>query len=86
MRPPRATPSGSSETRKPASRTATKRGLASALGISVQEVTEAVDYLENRKDMVRFPTLWKRRPREVLKPDRGWVSLRDEVVGGASAG
>jgi len=62
-----------------------KGGLASALGMLGEEVIEAVNYLENRKNVVRFPTLWRHRPEWCSSAAGAWVSLRDEVVGGSSA-
>jgi hypothetical protein len=55
--------------------------LADALGLSAEEVTEGVDYLENREEVVRFPHPMKTPPRVKLKPGRGWQELRDEIAG-----
>ena len=58
--------------------------LASALGLSGEEVIEGVDYLENREDVVRFPHPLATPPRVVLKPGRGWPGLRAEILGGSN--
>jgi hypothetical protein len=57
--------------------------LADAVGISSEEVTLGVDYLENREEVVRFPHPSETPPRVELKPGRGWRELRDEIAGGA---
>ena len=59
--------------------------LAEATGLTGGEITEAVDHLENREDVVRFPHTGAER-QTVLKPGRGWPELRDEVLGAASGG
>lgn len=60
--------------------------LAGAVGLPAEEVTEGVDYLENREEVVRFPHPLETPPRVVLKPGRGWRELRAEILGGASGG
>jgi len=60
--------------------------LAEAAGLAGEEIAEAVDHLENREDVVRFPHLTGGAPQTVLKPGRGWPELRDEVLGAASGG
>ena len=60
--------------------------LAEAVGLSGGEVTEAVDQLENREDVVRFPHLSGADRQVSLKPGRGWPELRDEVLGAGSSG
>jgi hypothetical protein len=60
--------------------------LAEAAGLAGEEITEAVDHLENREDVVRFPHLTGAERQTVLKPGRGWPELRDEVLGAASGG
>lgn len=57
--------------------------LAEATGLSRDEVAAAVDYLENREDVVRFPHPLSTPPRTVLKPGRGWPDLRGQIAGGA---
>ena len=58
--------------------------LADATGLTREEVAEAVDYLENREDVVRFPHPMSSPPRTVLKPGRAWPEARDELLGGGS--
>jgi hypothetical protein len=53
--------------------------LASAVSLTEQELTEAVDHLENREDVVRFPN-------SLLKPGRGWPELRASIGGRGDAG
>ena len=60
--------------------------LAAALGLSAEEVTEAVDYMENREEVVRLPHPRETPPRVELKPGRGWRELRDEVLRSESGG
>ena len=59
--------------------------LADAVGLSAGEVTEGVDYLENREEVVRFPHPSETPPRVELKPGRGWQALRGELPGGSAA-
>lgn len=54
--------------------------LAAALGITENEVREAVDYLENHEDVVRWPQAGSPRPSFILKPGRGWASLAKKAV------
>jgi len=60
--------------------------LASAVGISDPEVREAVDHLENREDLVRWPQALTSPPRFLLKPGRMWPASRDKVLAKKSAG
>jgi hypothetical protein len=53
--------------------------LAAAVGISENEVMEAVDHLENREEVVRWPQALTTPPRFLLKPGRIWSQTRDEV-------
>lgn len=55
--------------------------LAAALGMTSVEVTEAVDQLENREEVVRVPQALTTPPQFVLKAGRGWPELRDEILG-----
>ena len=55
--------------------------LASAIGLSREEVTASVDNLENREEVVRVPQALSTPPQFVLKPGRGWPNVRDEVLG-----
>lgn len=52
--------------------------LASVVGLTEGEVQEAVDYLENHEDVVRWPQPGRRF---VLKPGRGWADLVKKQVG-----
>lgn len=60
--------------------------VAEATGLSHDDVASAVDYLENREDVVRFPHPLSTPPRTVLKPGRGWPDLRSQVAGGGAGG
>ena len=51
--------------------------LASAIGLTEKEFAEAVNYLENREEVVRFPN-------SLLKPGRGWPELRASSGGRSS--
>ncbi len=51
--------------------------LASAIGLPEKELTEALDYLENREEVVRFPN-------SLLKPGRGWPDVRANIGGRVS--
>jgi hypothetical protein len=51
--------------------------LVSAVGLPERELAEAVDYLENREEVVRFPN-------SLLKPGRGWPELRASIGGRGS--
>lgn len=59
--------------------------LADALGMASTEVTELVDHLEAREDVVRMPQGLSTPPRFLLKPGRGWPEVRDKTLGGESA-
>ena len=52
--------------------------LASALGLTSTEITEAVDHLEAREEVVRMP-------QGLLKPGRGWAEARDEILSTGSS-
>ena len=56
--------------------------LAGATGLSREDVAEAVDYLETREDVVRFPHPSATPPRTVLKPGRGWPELKAQLGAG----
>jgi len=49
--------------------------LASAVGLSDEEVTAALDHLENHEDLARFPEALSDPPRFLLKPARGWHDI-----------
>lgn len=55
--------------------------LASALGMAAEEITEAVDQLEAREEVVRMPQGLTTPPHFLLKPARGWPDMRDEILG-----
>jgi hypothetical protein len=52
----------------------------------VEEVRLAVDYLENREVVVRWPQALTRPPRFLLKPGRNWPEMRDKLLGTQAAG
>jgi hypothetical protein len=55
--------------------------LASALGLTSTEITEVVDHLEAREEVVRMPQAGTTPPHFLLKPGRGWAEARDEILG-----
>lgn len=61
--------------------------LATAVGLdSDDDVMTAIDYLENREEVVRVPQSLTPRPQFILKPGRGWADLRDEMAGEGTGG
>ena len=60
--------------------------LASALGMTSTEITEAIDHLEAREEAVRMPQALTTPPQFLLKPGRGWPEVRDEILGRESGG
>lgn len=54
--------------------------LAPALGMTAEEVTEAVDHLEAREEVVRMPQGLSTPPQFKLKPGRGWPDMRDQIL------
>lgn len=50
--------------------------LASAVGLSEDEVTEAVDHLENREAVARLP---QHDAGFLLQPARGWADICGEL-------
>jgi hypothetical protein len=54
--------------------------LGSAVGLSSDEVTAAVDTLENRDEVVRMPQASTTSSRFVLKPGRAWPDVRAAVL------
>jgi len=54
---------------------------APALRMADAEVTEALDHLEAREEVVRVPRALTTPPQFLLKPGRGWRELRDELSG-----
>jgi hypothetical protein len=55
--------------------------LASALGMTTDDITEAIDHLEAREEVVRMPQALTTPPHFLLKPGRGWPDMRDEILG-----
>ena len=60
--------------------------LAPALGMTGAEITETLDHLEAREEVVRMPQALTTPPHFLLKPGRGWPEARDEILGSKSAG
>lgn len=60
--------------------------LAPALGMGSMEITEALDHLEAREEVVRMPQGLTTPPQFLLKPGRGWPEARDEMLGTESGG
>jgi DNA-binding GntR family transcriptional regulator len=60
--------------------------LSSALGMTGTEITEALDHLEAREEVVRMPQALTTPPHFLLKPGRGWPEARDEILGSKSSG
>lgn len=62
--------------------------LLPATNLSEDEAREAVDRLENREDVVRWPQALTTPPRFMLKPGRGWRLILEKssehAHGGAS--
>jgi DNA-binding GntR family transcriptional regulator len=55
--------------------------LAPALGMTNEELREAIDHLEAREEVVRMPQALTTPPHFLLKPARGWPDMRDELLG-----
>ena len=55
--------------------------LAAAVGLSGEKITEAIDHLEAREEVVRMPQALTTPPHFLLKPGRGWPEMRDELLG-----
>ena len=55
-----------------------EQSLASAVGLSGPEATEAVDRLEAREAVVRLPQHDSTPPGFLLQPGRGWADICDE--------
>lgn len=55
--------------------------LAGSVGLAEEEVTRAVDHLENHETVVRFPHASATPPKVILKPGRGWIEvMKNEEV------
>jgi len=52
--------------------------LAGSVGMSEEEIREAVDHLENHEDLARIPEGLSDPPRFLLKPARGWHEVDDK--------
>ena len=59
--------------------------LAPALRMASAEITEAVDHLEAREEVVRVPRTLAVPPQFLLKPGRGWPEVRDEILAGKAS-
>ena len=46
--------------------------LAAAVGLTDLDAKPAVDYMENREELVRIPKALTTPPQFLLKPGRGW--------------
>jgi hypothetical protein len=55
--------------------------LPAALGLSEEEVREAIDHLENHEDLARVPEGLTTPPRFLLKPARGWPEIVEKQHG-----
>jgi hypothetical protein len=58
--------------------------LADAVGLAKDEMTQAIDYLENHEAVVRFPHPLHTPPRIMIKPGRGWQDLIEKEAGAAA--
>ena len=56
-------------------------GIAEALGLSEADSEAAVDYLENREEVVRWPEALSTPPVFLLKPGRGWPEIKEKARG-----
>ena len=54
-----------------------EESLAASTGMSEDEVREAVDYLENHEDVVRYPHGLTAPSKFLLKPARNWPTIRE---------
>jgi hypothetical protein len=48
--------------------------------MSAEEITEAIDHLEAREEVVRMPHGLTTPPHFMLKPGRGWPDVRDQML------
>ena len=55
-------------------------GIAEALGLSEADAEAAIDYLENREEVVRWPEALATPPIFVLKPARGWPDIKAKLL------
>jgi hypothetical protein len=59
--------------------------LAAAVGLSADEVTEAVDRLENREAVARIPHHDAAHTGSLLQPARGWTDICEGFDKGSSS-
>lgn len=59
--------------------------LAGSVGLSEEEVREAVDHLESHEDLARLPEGLSNPPRFLLKPARGWPEIVEKRRGDKQA-
>lgn len=59
--------------------------VATAVGLTVLDAEEAVDYLENREEVVRMPKAMT-PPQFTLKPGRGWPDVQQELLKKSAGG
>ena len=57
--------------------------LADSVGLAKDEVMQAIDHLENREAIVRFPHPLSNPPQIMIRPGRGWHDLLEKEVGKA---
>jgi hypothetical protein len=58
--------------------------LADSVGLTKEEVTQSIDWLENREAVVRFPHPSSTPPQTMIKPGRGWQDLVEKESGQAA--
>ena len=58
-----------------------EQSLAVAVGLSEDEIREAIDYLENHEDVARLPEASSTPPQFLLKPARGWAEIVERRSG-----
>ena len=61
-----------------------QEALTSAVGMSDADITEAIDHMENREEVVRMPQGMTIPPHFLLKPGRGWLDIKDKIAGKGS--
>jgi hypothetical protein len=55
--------------------------LGEGVGLSEDEIREAIDHLENHEDVARLPEGLSNPPRFLLKPARGWSEIAERPRG-----
>jgi hypothetical protein len=55
--------------------------LAGSIGLSEDEVREAIDHLESHEDVARVPEAISDHPQFLLKPARGWQEIVERPAG-----